>query len=262
MNNEQKVYELDEIWKDDWFSEEDSMRIRKLSEIVLSKNINSIVDIGCGNGLFLNFLHDNHVNNFTRLCGVERSESAIKHVKTEKYIAGIDNIPLSAREFDFVSCQEVIEHLPNAIYEDSIRELGRISNKYIMISVPFNENLLKSLVHCPSCKTKFNPEYHMRSFTSKELYLLEDLLGAKMIDTGYISVKSFMFIELIAKMVNGKSVFPKYTICPMCSYNNNDQLNKSGTKVGENPIKAKIKSMWPKTDRKRWIYGIFEKQIG
>lgn len=77
MNSEQKVYELDEIWADDWFPDEDLKRIQKLCEVVLDKNVKEIVDVGCGNGLFLNYLNKNFKDRFNRLCGVERSETAI-----------------------------------------------------------------------------------------------------------------------------------------------------------------------------------------
>lgn len=259
MNTEQKVYELDNIWTDEWLSDADTKRIKIFSEIVISKNVKSIADIGCGNGLFLNYLKNNHSANFVRLCGIERSESAISKVNTEKYVASINSIPLNDNEFEFVSCQEVIEHLPNDIYENAIHELGRISSQYIMISVPYNEDLHKSLVACPSCKTKFNPEYHMRSFSSKELKSLESLLNAKVIDEGYVEVREYAFSIFLSRILNLKKSFPIHTICPMCGYNENSKLNSQIASSKSSIIKSIGKNIWPKKNRKRWIYALYEK---
>jgi SAM-dependent methyltransferase len=259
MNSEQKVYELENIWTDEWLSEADTKRIEFLSKLVISKKVTSIADIGCGNGLFLNYLKNNYNDNFNRLCGIERSESAISKVNTEKYVASINSIPLKDKEFDFVSCQEVIEHLPNDIFQKSISELGRISSKYIMISVPYNEDLENSLVSCPSCKTRFNPEYHMRSFTSNELKALEDILGAKVIEIGYINVIEYAFPKLLGKVFGVNNSFPIHTICPMCGYNENSKLTLSVRSTSSSGIKKIGKKIWPKKNRKRWIYALYKK---
>jgi 2-polyprenyl-3-methyl-5-hydroxy-6-metoxy-1,4-benzoquinol methylase len=52
VNFERAAYELDEIWNKDWFDKENKLRIEKIASIV-DKNITSIADIGCGNGMFL-----------------------------------------------------------------------------------------------------------------------------------------------------------------------------------------------------------------
>ena len=262
MNTEQKVYEVQGIWSDTWLTDADRLRIEELSQIVVSMKVRSLVDVGCGNGLFLNYLKKVHSDKFERLCGVERSTSAITQVNTEKYNASIDNIPLNDGEFEFVSCQEVIEHLPETIYEKAIKELGRISSKYVMISVPHGENLEKSLIPCPHCRTKFNPEYHMRSYTINELTSLERWLNAKVIKTGYIQATGFAFPKALSLVAGGYNAFPVYTICPMCGYEENEKMTQSPTTSGEvgepTGLKKIGKMIWPKKTRDRWVYAIYQ----
>lgn len=260
MNNEQKVYELEEIWDEKWFSGEDLNRVKKLSEVVLSSSSKSILDVGCGNGLFLNYLNANHKENFNRICGVERSEIAIKHVKTEKYIASIDKLPFNNSEFEIVSCQEVIEHLPSDIYINSIKELGRVASKYVLISVPYNENLQDHLTQCPYCFTKFNPEYHMRSFTKNNLEQLQPYLNARLVRVENIFVKELMFSNLILFLNGAKNRFPNYTICPMCNYNENSKLQNKFSESTQTNFKNSIKKIWPRIDYPRWIFGLYEKK--
>jgi ubiquinone/menaquinone biosynthesis C-methylase UbiE len=260
MNTEQKVYELDEIWTSDWLSEEDNHRISVLEDLVVSKKVKSLADIGCGNGLFLNKILENHGSKFKRICGVERSSAAIKHLKTESILASIESIPISDNEFEFVTCQEVIEHLPSSIYSKAIQELGRISSKYILISVPYNENLKYSAVNCPACSTVFNPEFHMRSYKLKNLIELETLLNAEVVEHGFIKVKTNVLNRLVGKLLLGKSHFPNHTICPMCNYNTNSKLLEKPDSNESKSLKAFIKSVWPTYNRKRWAYVLFEKK--
>lgn len=259
MNTEQQVYEVDGIWSEEWFSPNDRLRVERLAELALSLNAKTVVDVGCGNGLFLNYLKANHSSAFERLCGVERSESAIRHVETERIVSSIDEIALPDNEFDLVSCQEVIEHLPEGIFDQSIEELGRISNKYILISVPYNENLDDKLVSCPACSTKFHPEYHMRSFTKESMQHLETHLHAKLLDIDYITIKTFVFQKLLATLSGVYKNFPTHTICPMCGYNENSKLKKNMNSLRANTVRSLVKKIWPTKNHRRWIYALYEK---
>lgn len=271
MTYEKEKYEIEEIWNPEWFSESDKKRFESLATIVEKLAPKKVVDVGCGNGLFLNQLRKIPSFDFERLCGVDRSSTALKHVKTESVLASIDSLPFNDNEFDIVTCLEVIEHLSIDLLRKSLCELSRISSRYILISVPFNENLRNNLIDCPHCYTKFNPWYHVHSFDKNEMNGLLKNNGFKTNEIGFIGEKEKLaFSRLIRLFPRSKNniVFPTYAVCPLCGYNENSKLKLTGTKeeteLKKNQekvhgIKSSIKRKWPKIKSKKWIYGLYEK---
>ncbi len=169
VDHDAAVHERDEIWDSHWFTQSDHDRIRDLISI-LPATAESLLDVGCGNGLFVNSLNKlNPANRPRRLYAADRSLNALTHVEVEHCQCNIRELPFSDGEFEIVTCLEVIEHLPLAIYTPALCELSRVAARWIMISVPFEQNLSKSLCECPSCSTLFNSDHHIRSFDQDKL---------------------------------------------------------------------------------------------
>ena len=168
MSIEQQYYENTEFWKPEHYLGENTERFKKISELI-PYDSKSLLDVGCGNGLFLNHVKMLSTRGFGRLCGTDRSSAALSLVQTEKYLANITNLPFADCEFDAVSALEVLEHLPQETYKAALVELSRIAKKYIIVSVPFNQNLRLSLIECSECYCQFNPTFHLRSFHNKRM---------------------------------------------------------------------------------------------
>ena len=141
-------------------------KIKKIIENIPSY-VQSIIDIGCGNGVITNELAKKY-----KVLGVDRSKSALQYVTSEKLEASCDNIPLPSQNFDMVFSSELLEHLPNEIFQKTIQEFKRISKKYIYITVPNRENPDKLMIRCPACKYIFNRPNHLRSFKSEDFTVL------------------------------------------------------------------------------------------
>ena len=164
--------------------EANKRRIHLTTEFVPT-DVKSLADIGCGNGVFLNYLST--MRSDVRSLGVDRSSAALKFVLTEKLEGNIENIPLPSSAFDCVTCLEVIEHLPEGVYQKGISELARLSKKYIILSVPYKEKLEESYTKCPACKSIFNYELHLRTFNEevlKNIFLPYGFEQVKTITTG------------------------------------------------------------------------------
>ncbi len=119
LSFEQMAYELPEIWEEEYFTSEDFKRVKELGKKIIS-DADTLLDVGCGNGIFLNHLAAAYPARFTRIVGVDRSKAALSHVKTEKMIATVDNLPFADKEFHTVTSMEVLEHLPVTIYPKAI----------------------------------------------------------------------------------------------------------------------------------------------
>lgn len=99
-------------------------------------NNSSVLDVGCGDGTFLNFLKEQ--NRGLVLAGVDISEQALSISKDrgfETFQADVSGpLPFKEKSFDYCVCSEVLEHIPNS--EDLLNELGRVSRKGVLVSVP------------------------------------------------------------------------------------------------------------------------------
>jgi ubiquinone/menaquinone biosynthesis C-methylase UbiE len=263
-NIEKEYYEIDDFWKSDHIADIEMQRVKATYSLIPS-DVSSICDVGCGNGIFLNYLIDKQ--RFSRLHGCDRSNAALKYVKTEKTLCSIDSLPFETSSFEMVTALEVIEHLPMLIYKKALSEICRVSSKYVIITVPNNELLELHFIICPQCKTHFNQDYHMRSYTTNDVDVLFDSLGYKNISTielgeyyeYYYPKQIYRFIK--KKIPQNINPFPFKIPCPVCSYfipPVDKSVNISPIKVSF--LKSNIKKILIKKITKyMWIAGIYKK---
>lgn len=138
--------------------------IRALQEVI-PPGVSSIIDIGCGNGIITAELSRSY-----KVLGVDRSEAALALLPTDKIAASCDSIPVEDGSFDLVLSTELLEHLEEEVFRKTLEEFRRISRRYILVTIPNDENLQKFLLKCPGCGYEYNRSYHLRSFT-KEAFL-------------------------------------------------------------------------------------------
>ena len=64
---------------------------------------------------------------------------------------------------------EVIEHIPKDNLNKSVSEIYRVLKKdgILLVTVPFNENLIDNVTICPECGHNFHRWGHHNSFTHK-----------------------------------------------------------------------------------------------
>lgn len=262
MTIEEEYYENDSFWNNESAREID--RIKSTSELIPS-DVESILDVGCGNGLFLNYLNNNF-KKYSRLHGVDRSETALRYVKTAKTKSSIDSLPFCDNEFCLVSALEVIEHLPNNIFRKGLNELCRVSDKYILISVPNKESLERTLIGCPQCKTMFNPDYHLRSFNENILIDLLEEFEFKCNEIHYIGtyneypLVSKIFYK-IRSLKHRNNPFAFELPCPVCRNYLEAKASSSSDDMHlpMHGCKELLKKLLPKNIKYLWISGIYER---
>jgi SAM-dependent methyltransferase len=260
MNIEESLYDIDDLWKPNNIRESDIYRIKYLTNLI-PDDVQSILDVGCGGGIFINHLHSSV--NFRRIVGTDRSATALKYVNTEKVNADINALPFKNDEFDLVTCLEVIEHLPYFKYEKALEELCRVSNKYILISVPYNQNLLSSLCQCPICFTKFNPSFHMRSYNTAKLQNLLNNYGF-CCHSVYNILKTTSYFGKIwfqDPFKLRKKIMPWSAICPVCGFHKDHLYSKSPEKkpITLKYMKRIITRVWPKHHSYKWLAALYIK---
>lgn len=100
-------------------------------------NIETVLDVGCGEGFTLKKLEEKGIGK--KLLGIDSSKEAIdlgkkQYPSLDLNLGDIFNIKAKDKSFDLVICTEVLEHLKEP--DKAIRELKRVSKKFIILSVP------------------------------------------------------------------------------------------------------------------------------
>ncbi len=147
--------------RDEYYSERASF-----VKNIIPDDVNSLLDVGAGKGEIIN----NLTENIDTVMGLDISEEALKYLNCKAVLGSIENLPFDDKSFDLVMCMEVLEHLPIKSLSLGVHELQRVAKNYLLISVPFNENIDARKVRCPRCKMIFNIDTHFRNFqTEREL---------------------------------------------------------------------------------------------
>jgi cyclopropane fatty-acyl-phospholipid synthase-like methyltransferase len=271
MNPERRYYENTKLWAGENYGPAEVRRVATLSA-KLPADAGTLLDVGCGSGLFLKYLLECRGREFGRLCGTDRSSAALAHLQGDKVQSCIDALPFSDGEFDAVSCMEVLEHLPEEVYLRAVHELSRVSGRYILISVPYNENIENGQTECDKCWCRFNPNYHLRNFNEQTVRHLFDGKGFRCLEAFRMhSQKTIPFeIQVILELLGiirrkllrrTRRPMPAHTVCPACGYSPSSDRDRSAslTAMPEKTIGMKLGSMLTMKSTWRWMGALYKR---
>ncbi|MFW6352627.1 MAG: class I SAM-dependent methyltransferase [Bacteroidota bacterium] len=188
---------------------------------MIPEDVDTILDVGCGNGLITNQLYGRY-----DVTGLDISEPALRYVKTKKVCASASAIPFADREFDLVLSSQLLEHLEEKDFFGSLSEINRVAGKYILISVPYREHVERDFIQCTKCGHVYNINHHFRSLDAN--VFMENLPDFKLVyhTTGGVKVKpSFRWLTRMKhRFIPSQSWMPpywtkkrsRYNTCPKC----------------------------------------------
>lgn len=144
---------------------------------LIDKDEISVLDIGCGDGLFLSFLSNRNSIDDTKLyTGIDFSEVALK--KAKERVEGVNfvnaditnsTLPFADNSFNTVVALDVLEHLfdPARL----VKEIYRITKTYAVIGVPNFSSLPARLQTVTGCVPENNKPHkgHVYWFNFKNL---------------------------------------------------------------------------------------------
>jgi len=138
------------------YLETDWRRIEYISSLL--PEAKSVLDVGMGNGAFLNLVMS--LNRSQRVLGIDirRHSKFIMVFESQLYqiiYGSITNLPFADKSIDIVTCMEVLEHLDKQSFLAALPELRRVS-RFLVVTVPYNE-------------PEPMPSYHKLRFTDSDL---------------------------------------------------------------------------------------------
>jgi SAM-dependent methyltransferase len=260
--HDEAYYEQDAIWQSSQTSPEDLARIEAVRAAIPS-GVGSILDVGCGNGIFANAVAGDAV-----VVGMDRSASALRHVRTAAVRGDGAALPFADHAFDTVVCLEMLEHVPSLSYAATLAEIARVADRRIVVTVPYRQVL--KLLPCPVCGHAFNPTYHQRRYDEGDLRDLfrrgPDRFGCTTVTAiGRLDhlIGVALFLPLVPYVFGRR--YPETMVCPRCAARPG---RPQGT-VGVSPpdegrlagVKRAAKRLWPKTTRARWYLASYEREV-
>jgi len=149
-NKYNKYYFQNEYWKEDlpgkvgnnYLSYDDYTHKKRFTFLtsLLKKyfKFEIFVDAGCGIGILSGILEGDKINCFS--FDVSKDAFQVNNIyRSDKIVvASLEKIPFKSNIADLVFCSDVLEHIPFFDIESSIFELVRISKKYIVLTVNFD----------------------------------------------------------------------------------------------------------------------------
>ncbi|KQQ56876.1 hypothetical protein ASF84_06805 [Pseudomonas sp. Leaf127] len=153
-----------ELWRRDAVCEQ--LTVVEDLMALIPDDVMTILDAGCGNGTVTNRLYPRW-----DVMGCDFSESALRYLEAPAVVADLCAIPFVDGQFDLTLSSDVIEHLPEAVYAQALKEIARVSARYILVAVPYRELLEASSVDCPACGHRYHAHLHQRT------YMIEDVVS-------------------------------------------------------------------------------------
>ena len=103
--------------------------IRYWSQIqeILKLNPRKVLEVGKGNGF---------VSDYLKKRGIALTTLDCDQTLEPDILGDIRKLPFQDNQFDVVSCYEVLEHLPFSEFNNALKELHRVSSRYVLLSIP------------------------------------------------------------------------------------------------------------------------------
>ncbi len=164
-------------------TEHSERRVREYIKSVVPKNIQNILDVGCGSAWCAKIFCNQGVEVVSLDITVKNTSEALKRYPFDNHyavVADAFNLPFQKQSFDCIIASEIIEHVPQP--DKFIESLFKVlkPNGKLIITTPYKEKLNFSLcIHC----NKMTPQNaHIHSFDEQKLislYSENDLKNVK-----------------------------------------------------------------------------------
>ncbi|TAM43291.1 MAG: class I SAM-dependent methyltransferase [Burkholderiaceae bacterium] len=140
-------------------------RVDDLMRLLPGEKLPAVLDIGARDGFISKLLID-HCSIVTAL---DLEQPAIEHERIRCVKGDITALYFADASFNLVFCAEVLEHIPTHLLRTACLELARVSSDYVLIGVPYKQDIRCGRSTCGTCG-KINPPWgHVNRFDEDRL---------------------------------------------------------------------------------------------
>lgn len=250
-HKERQFYEVEKNWEQFTFSPIMAGKLQTLNEMI-PPSTKRILDLGCGNGLITNRLSGKF-----DVIGLDWSQPALRHLTTPSVCASSAAMPLARGRFDMILCSELLEHISEESWLQTLDEIKRLAPRYLLLSVPNNENIHTNEVRCPGCGAVFNVSHHYRSFSLDSLVACFPRYQLCESRVGGPPVRAYPRFLLWLRQRAGRRWFQvpdsRTAVCAQCD-------NRHFPRSSHNPVSFVCEGFNKLTSRRHpyWLYALLE----
>lgn len=114
-------------------------------ETIRASGVKQLLLIGSGDGLVPYYLRE--------VLGIDVKTCDIDAKLNPDYVGDVRALPCEDRAFEAVACFEVLEHLPFQDFPIALKELGRVSQGKVFLSLPYRNVAFEVLIKFPGIRT-------------------------------------------------------------------------------------------------------------
>lgn len=148
----------------------DNSRAEDIIRLIPNSKFVSALDVGAQDGHFSRILAEKC--EIVVALDLEKPTIDIQDIKCVK--GDVTHLQYEDDCFDLVFCTEVLEHIPKHLTERACAELSRVSKNYLLIGVPYKQDVRVGRTTCASCGKKNPPWGHVNTFDEKRIKNLFD----------------------------------------------------------------------------------------
>jgi len=188
-------------------------RLNRISGMI-PPDVETVLDIGIGNG----YIYENLKGKY-RYFGIDISLEMAGRLKDGNVSVGdVKELPFNDEGFDLVLAADLIEHINERFFAQSISEIKRVAKKYILITSPYKDAISWPVSLCNSCGREFNIYGHLRSIDIK---LIKELFPQGRFDILKVETsdekrdwRPRALVRIARK--RGKVYSKEVAVCPYC----------------------------------------------
>jgi len=168
-------------------------RIRDLLSLVPERGTN-LLDVGARDGYLSRKLADR----FDAVVALDLEKPDIEHEKILPVRGDVTALSYPDGAFEIVLCAEVLEHIPPRSLVRACSELARVTSSYVIVGVPYKQDLRVGRTTCQACGKTNPPWGHVNAFDVVQLQtLFSDLVTEKISFVGQNNQKTNFVSRLL-----------------------------------------------------------------
>lgn len=135
---------------------------------MLPAGCTTALDVGARDGHFSKLLAER----IPSITALDLDVPRIDHPRVQCVQGDVTHLQFADHAFDLVVCTEVLEHIDPDKLEKACAELARVCRQYLLVGVPFRQDIRVGRTTCLTCGTHNPPWGHRTSFDEQSLRAL------------------------------------------------------------------------------------------